>query len=165
MSKMPIYCCNRIVIEGELSELKNDLGEDFENMFSKTIPRPLRFEENEFYDYWSTKWDPCEIEIITNIPNKIEIKCDTAWSPPINWAKKCCEKYKTIRIKIYYCEIGMGFYGKFNVNSNGGGDVRYKLNEAELIYNEDDGDDEEELYVLTGHIKKFIEKNRIGLGG
>ena len=168
---MPNYCCNRIVIIGDLTELKTDLGEDFENMFSKTIPRPSPLGHNEFYDYWGTKWDPCNVEVVIDMSDRIELKCDTAWAPPINWAKKCCKKYKAIEIKIYYCEIGMGFYGKFQFNSNGGGDIRYKVNRKEVtyneeeLYNEEESSNEEESYVLTGHIKKFTEKNQIGLGG
>ena len=63
---------------------------------------------------WGTKWDPCEVELFENSMNKIEITFKTAWSPPIEWIKKCFDKYDDVKaVKIYYCECGCDFYGVY----------------------------------------------------
>ncbi len=158
-------CCNRIIIEGDLNKIKQDINEDFDNMFSNTIP--LNFKKGDIVSYfneidnkWSTESNPCEIEMISNTSEKIEMTCQTVCCPPQNWAKNCIIKYKGTIITIIYCEIGCEFYGKLKVGKGIRVSKQYAIQGEDLLY-----DEYEEKYVLGGHLKQFIEKNEIGLGG
>lgn len=156
---MPNYCSNRILISGkDLLEFKKTLESKDDKLlfsFSQTIPRPKDEEENWYIwniNNWGTKWDISENVYIND--NTFSIQCDTAWSPPIEWAKNCLKKYD-LNIEIGYCEMGCQFYGYWN---NKDGENTMEFEDGDLEYDEDE-------FILGGNLKKHVEKYEIGLGG
>lgn len=132
---MPNYCHNTIKIKGKTKNMKKfyDAITDTYNgvthkwlTFQKTVPL------DNFDDattIWGTKWDLNppksvanrsydgfnEYEIITLTSKIYEIRCNTAWSPPTQWAESCSRKYK-ISIRIAYVESWFDYYGVFRVS-------------------------------------------------
>lgn len=119
---MPNYCYNYIIIssdEGESFEkFKKTLntadatGNVVEFSFHQTVPRPESEGEN-WYNWnignWGTKWDACwpTVEIADD---EVIITCETAWEPPIQWARFAAENFN-LCIRIEYEEPNNAFQG------------------------------------------------------
>lgn len=129
---MPNWCSNTIIIAGPtevLHEFSSKLDlEKSKKIFSfaQTVPIPNDQEEN-WYEWnnenWGTKWDAYDAVVKINLDNII-IQCETAWSPPENWAKNY---FKTIdpvyqdqvKITLAFCEMGCAFYGNTIITTKG----------------------------------------------
>ncbi|MCH6574773.1 MAG: hypothetical protein IH795_06150, partial [Bacteroidetes bacterium] len=109
---MPNYCSIKIIISGSsLNEFKktlnteNEEGDKVEFGFHQTVPIPDNHSGSSYSDIWGTKSDGhfwCKSVNITD--DKVEILTETAWSPPIQWADSCREKFTDLDIKIAWCE-------------------------------------------------------------
>ena len=60
---------------------------------------------------WGTKWDACNVEIDYYDDSQIEMRFDTAWSPPEPICKRLREMFEDIHISWFYDEPGMEFAG------------------------------------------------------
>ena len=60
---------------------------------------------------WGTKWDACNVEIDYYDESQIEMRFDTAWSPPEPICARLREMFKDIHISWFYDEPGMEFAG------------------------------------------------------
>jgi len=69
-----------------------------------------------WYDWqvanWGTKWDFCDVGIVNQEPNSIELSFQTAWSPPTEAYNKLLDL--EFDISAYYYEPGMGFCGEWH---------------------------------------------------
>jgi len=116
---MPNWCFNTLKIKGEPKEIEEFLekakGEQKISL-EKLVPIPPEQAE-DWYKWnlanWGTKWDLCEVSLMTNeIKNgKIEAMFDTAWGPPIQAFQTIAEKYPELEFHMNYSEPGMGFRG------------------------------------------------------
>lgn len=169
---MPNWCSNTITIEGskpmidrfkELSLNVNSMyGEDLVFSFNPTVPSPSEVDGNWCSENWGTKWDANGPMIILETDKKVIIQCDTAWAPPIAWAKKCVTPINNLKITIAYCECGVAFYGVTTITpGNVNRDDHHHDMGDDLGY-----DDEIDEYVITGKLKEFMNKYQIrSLGG
>lgn len=168
-------------------------SQDLVFSFNSTVPRPKNEDQNWYEwnnSNWGTKWDiiDCDIEIgkvpakanlkvpakanlkvpakaNLKVPNedRITIWTNTAWSPPIEWAKNVIAQFdNSLEISIAYVECGMGYWGKYTVDKDGEYDDCHDLEDKDIKWTEDDGCEP----VLRGIFKDFYENNRmISLGG
>lgn len=183
---MPNYCHCVITITGCTKNMKKFYkkikeGDNYYLTFKKTVPISKEAYEIDIMEanvkFWGTKWDlnipsthdvyvsNC-YEILSCEENIYKIRCNTAWSPPISWAKTAADIFK-VRIKIAYVESGMYFYGLFIKNF----DKKYV---RDILYQflDDDYDWGDELFVVDqldyvgGRLKKFVKKHELNqLGG
>lgn len=79
-----------------------------------------RYGAADWYDWqtanWGTKWDAGTAHFDA-LPGRRIYEFSTAWSPPIEWAKRVSLLYPSLEITIEYEEPGMCFAGTFTVRS------------------------------------------------
>lgn len=91
------------------------------NLFQYYLPMPADAEE-QWYNWcvhnWGTKWAP-DITAISKIGDKqVEIKFQTAWSPPLEWFETCGMRYNW-HWQLGYIEPGIAFAGHASGDKNG----------------------------------------------
>jgi len=172
---MPNWCDNVIIIKGEpefLSRFKETLngpdsqGEIVPFSFYHTVKnnennQPQTFDMRDIMSgkvdmypnvkIWGVKWDASDPEIVINDENEVHVRCRTAWSPPIQWAKTVHKDWN-IDITIHYAEEGTQNYGSYEINNKGVSDMKYKMNK-DIEYNEESGE-----YDRKGDYKEFCDK-------
>ena len=92
-----------------------------DGVFSILYPRPVEEEEN-WYDWnvtnWGTKWDASididpESYMMTRLNDEmLELRFDTAWSPPTAFYDFLVDDGWDVSAKYY--ESGMGFIGQYD---------------------------------------------------
>ena len=144
---MPNWCYNVVTLKGEgLTEFRktlnslNDIREEAVFSFTQIVPRPKE-EDKNWYEWnianWGTKWDVADDIIFEDKGDSIIITCETAWSPPLNWATTASSRIPNLTIIIKYREPGVGFCGSY-IALNGNS----KNVEEEFV----DSDDECEVF-------------------
>jgi hypothetical protein len=99
---MPNQCQNTITI-GATEEIINMLTEN-EFLFDKL--RPLENHENHTcVEFWGTKWERTEYELLKKGTTGLEIRFNTAWNPPYELFNYLIEKHN-IWIKCMWSEEG-----------------------------------------------------------
>jgi hypothetical protein len=120
---MPNYIYNKLILEGNWNYIKQIIGSDRKNpikykqskaksykkfKFDLIAPVDLNLNydktSNPYYPYveaWGTKSQPWNVKIIKE-PNKVILKFETAWDPPVNWIKKL-ELYP-IKFNLYWAD-------------------------------------------------------------
>ena len=100
--------------KGELPVLRRELNKDG-SVFYETYDFPDGKNDDRWYHWniqnWGTKWDACHVEIDYCDESQIEMRFDTAWSPPEPICAKLREMFKDIHISWFYDEPGMEFAG------------------------------------------------------
>ena len=99
---MPNNCQNNVTI-GATEEIITMLTEN-EFLFDKL--RPLENHENQTcVEFWGTKWERTEYEVLKKGPTGLQIKFNTAWNPPYKLFEYLIEKHN-IWIKCMWSEEG-----------------------------------------------------------
>lgn len=177
---MPNWCCNSIFIEGDVKRFRQTLrkpdecGEVPAFCFHATVPRDPGtsgwYEAN--LASWGTKWDASEPEIVEETDERVIINCETAWSPPLNWAVNCHRLYPETTITVAYCEQGMNFYGYTKVSSTGVEQHSWKIPKDCLIVVDEAGNPVEKdsdkawANAPAGQLKEFMTTWKLrGIGG
>lgn len=127
---MPNWCKNYIEISGSKENMK-PLVDYFSNPQTDIMQSLVEFDRDDineekrsvlsdFSSFYGTKWDfDVENRDIVEVQNEqIFFSCETAWSPPNEFLRRLCEKYKVNASNIY-SEIGCDFAGKYECNSEG----------------------------------------------
>jgi len=100
--------------KGEFPKVKQHFGKDGQVMF-ETHEFPDGKNDDRWYHWnisnWGTKWDACNVEIDYCDDSQIEMRFDTAWSPPEPICARLREMFKDIHISWFYDEPGMEFAG------------------------------------------------------
>ena len=100
--------------KGEFPKVKQHFGKDGQLMF-ETHEFPDGKNDDRWYHWnisnWGTKWDACNVEIDYCDDSQIEMRFDTAWSPPEPICKRLREMFEDIHISWFYDEPGMEFAG------------------------------------------------------
>lgn len=134
---MPNYCNNFITITGDIdaiSKIKAILEDpNVDTVFHPLVGIPTGMSEQEYrdnwyntnIDFWGTKWDVrVEDSNIEFESDCITMSPDTAWSPPIGFARELHSKFG-VDVEIEYSESGCDFAGKFIIDSDGECDECY----------------------------------------
>lgn len=162
---MPNYCSCRIIITGDsLPEFKKTLntknydGDVVKFAFHQTVPLEKDIKNKiDIINKWGTNSDggvwlkECKIT-----DDEVSILTETAWSPPILWAKNCMKKFKDLDITVAYCESGSEFYGVWK----DGYDDRCNFEEGDFTY-----DEKLEDYVAGNDLIEYINEYNLGFGG
>ena len=114
-----------------------------------------------------TKWDvQCdEIEVLEDNPTKYVVRLDTAWSPPINWAKTVSDEFE-IYFQLAYVECGCAYYGVTEIKYEESSCVSKVYDFALEDYKPIDPDDEDGEWVPGGNLKGHMDKYQlISVGG
>ena len=100
--------------KGELPKLRQELNKDG-SVFYETYDFPDGKNDDRWYHWniqnWGTKWDACHVEIEYYDDSQIEMRFDTAWSPPEPICKRLREMFEDIHISWFYDEPGMEIAG------------------------------------------------------
>ena len=100
--------------KGEFPKVKQHFGKDGQLLF-ETHEFPDGKNDDRWYHWnisnWGTKWDACNVEIDYYDDSQIEMRFDTAWSPPEPICKRLREMFEDIHISWFYDEPGMEFAG------------------------------------------------------
>ena len=100
--------------KGEFPKVKQHFGKDGQLMF-ETHEFPDGKNDDRWYHWnisnWGTKWDACNVEIDYYDDSQIEMRFDTAWSPPEPICARLREMFEDIHISWFYDEPGMEFAG------------------------------------------------------
>lgn len=118
----------------------NEKGEAFATPFEDLLPTPqelldteashgnsnpetlAKFEANKakygyrhWYEWrlanWGTKWEACEVQFIDENEEYVQIRFDTAWSPPTNFFEWYAKENPEVVFLNQYDEEGMFFEG------------------------------------------------------
>jgi len=180
---MPNWCACSIKIEGSVEEmfkfyetlkLPNQYDKITKFSFHQTVPSPIELSSQE--SKWGTKWDACKLNICQKTDNHFLIQCDTAWSPPLNWAKNFHKIFQDLDITIAYCEVGMQFYGYWKQKNGQNITKQFDFANDDLVgiyYDENknlkytDYTSDDAIYCeASGYLKKFMKKYNIShIGG
>jgi len=86
---------------------------DWQKKQSKELIKKYGYDN--WYDWclnnWGTKWDACDVEIDYYDDSQIEMRFNTAWSPPEPICKRLREMFDDIHVSWFYDEPGMEFAG------------------------------------------------------
>ena len=115
---MPNYCHNVITIRGDETVMKTfydaiTIKHRKKKRFTFRATVPLTKGQDP-HIVWGTKWDIGDYDTLAQTATCYQIRCDTAWAPPNNWAFLTARKY-SCDIKIAYVESGCGVYGVYHV--------------------------------------------------
>ena len=106
------------------SERIPDRGEDLFT-FEELVPLPTEEEapqsirplslmsimDTPAIRHWGTKWDAYWVHHNEVTDTKVDLRFDTAWSPPEAYVTTAAEKLNLLRFTLEYVETGMGFFG------------------------------------------------------
>ena len=120
---MPNWCMNSVVLTNTKDKidhlearLRENNGDEFFNIL---YPRPVEEEENWYgwnVDNWGTKWDASisiENDQLQRLDDEtLELRFETAWSPPIAFYRFLSENGWDVSAKYY--EPGIGFIGEYD---------------------------------------------------
>lgn len=129
---MPNWCNNVVdakhsdpaKVQALIEALKN------ETFFEHIIPIG-KWEYEKACNAWSTKWEASEISWMHfNETGIVELSFESAWCPPENVYAKMIED--GWQITAYFCELGMGFIGKFGTDLDGMYEESYTIGEDPL---------------------------------
>ena len=83
---MDKYCCI-IIIKGKLDEFRQNLDDDLQHLFAKTL--------KESYEptFENMVKHPFNVNLNKNNKNEIEISCVVKPNPPKKWLDSCLEIY------------------------------------------------------------------------
>ena len=123
---MPNWCYNQLQIKvisedskTTISDIKKKIFNSKDELdFQKIIPMPKSEKEN-WYDWsidnWGTKWN-ASTEDVDEDDDRIYIRFNTAWSPPIPIIKKLHEMFnsKEVLITGHYEEEGWDYAGVYH---------------------------------------------------
>lgn len=65
---------------------------------------------------WNTKWNACEVQILSQDDSSATLRFDTAWSPPIPVIEKLGQLFPDFRFELQYSEDGIGFEGNLVID-------------------------------------------------
>ena len=80
----------------------------------------LRFQstgilDQRWYDWrvqnWDTKWDAYDLEVIDDDEDQLEVRFNTAWSPPEAICERIREDYPDVSVSWFYDEPGCEIAG------------------------------------------------------
>lgn len=138
---MPNWCSNYVTIYGEDFSKVKDLLEsktDDDGLFEHTVGivkegylRDGKYErlgddkiDDKYFNWYDhnvneygTKWDVNEVYFEIYEESTISFSFESAWSPPLEWARKLSDKFK-VTVVVEYAEAGCNFGGK-SVFENG----------------------------------------------
>ena len=66
---------------------------------------------------WGTKWNACDA-IVERKGNKLKYTFNTAWAPPVPVIAKLGTMFPTLKFKLKYYEMGMGFQGVVDIQGD-----------------------------------------------
>lgn len=120
---MPNWCACSLRVVGDEKHLQvfyttlngpNGNGTNTLFSFYHTVPSP-KVEGFDRYTWrranWGTKWDACDVKLITQTTTEFLIQFDTAWSPPFDWLRSVSCMFPELLFRLAYCEAGMQLYG------------------------------------------------------
>ena len=95
--------------DGELPILQTDrFGQHL--MFQST-----GITDQRWYDWrvqnWDTKWDAYDLEVVDDDEEQLEVRFNTAWSPPEAICEKIREDYPDVSVSWFYDEPGCEIAG------------------------------------------------------
>lgn len=185
---MPNYCSCTVRIRGDdrsmaefykTLDLPDACGDSADFSFHQTVP-----EEEPSIDghcrTWGTKWDAISPEVHVRDPTEFFVKFETAWSPPIAWAKQFSTMcFPDLELCLAYCECGMAYYGVWRAHQCRGlkEDRQYNFAKDSVDWDqEDDNGDQDDngdhdapptwTTIRDPHLKKFLIKYQVRqLGG
>ena len=160
---MPNYCDNKLLVTGPKDILDAFLEVswvDGEFEFGGIVD-PSKYEPDGYLSRktvaWGTKWGAMESNLDDWTDTEFQVSFQTAWCPPINWAKNVLkdERFQDLKIVIAYCDLGSPFYGVFSCDKNGDKDYEYSVPDKEFRY-----DDEKDDYIIPKYTNfyRFVEK-------
>jgi hypothetical protein len=132
---MPNWCENVLKVSGPLKEISRfkkkvrgrgpgaKKGEPVKPLsFHSIIPRPESDEGTDLVswscNHWGTKWDACDVSLVTANQTQLEYQFETAWSPPEEWVKTVGPKFPKLSFRLWYAEGGMSFGGVLTVEND-----------------------------------------------
>lgn len=116
---------------------------------------------------WGTKWDVFHSDITffeDNDNANVQMTFDTAWSPPLVFAKEVSLLYPLLSFRVAYSEGGMGFAGYTDFAE---GEIvdEFEVETVEWNYAEDGEDGEDEDGAPSEEWAKFMEEYGLHSGG
>jgi hypothetical protein len=88
---------------------------DFKGESPKHLANKAKYGHADWYSWrlanWGTKWDACEVQIIDEDEEYVQIRFDSAWSPPTNFFEWYAKENPDVVFLNQYDEEGMGFEG------------------------------------------------------
>lgn len=125
---MPNWCYNSVNFWGDKKNIRKmksivENNGDEANMFEKLIGRDdsisdEKFNDGGWYDHniarYGTKWDVDKKGFDFPEETGGSWSDDTAWSPPMEFWRRCSEVYK-LKVEMYYEEPGGDFCGKCEI--------------------------------------------------
>lgn len=126
---MPNWCHNVITVLGSVQLMAKYYGKlttdtDGKHLisFQKTVPvdekvvKPGKHELYRQIKTWGTKWDiGNEQEVLEETRIKHVVRVNTAYDPPIEWARNLSETFG-VYVSVAYIEAGNGIYGVYETS-------------------------------------------------
>lgn len=139
-------------LEGMSSPLDKNEGETDEQYKERLAENVRLYGAEDWYnwrlDNWGTKWDCSSTSVNELNANNLNVRFETAWSPPINWFKKVIPMYPQLEFTLIFDEEGDSFCGKLTgIN----GEIEIESQDPFYI----DEDDREVIYDNSKHKWKY----------
>lgn len=166
---MPNWCINTVIAKhpdpAKMEALKEALKKDI--FFEHILPIG-EWEYDKAVNTWGTKWEASNLSwavFTPTVDNHIEISFESAWSPPeFVYQQMIADGWD---ITAYFYEPGMGFVGKYGVDSDGLYEESYNIEDepipAELVemFNIEEMYEDTEYELVDNGDGHYIVKERI----
>jgi hypothetical protein len=107
--------------------------------------------------FWGTKWNAYDTEELETIENGIQLRFNTAWSPPDSWLISSAKQYPTLKFKDYYINEGGGA-GLIHLHIAEGIETVEQIKKHDWKMKFDKNYREEYLSIINDDYQKVIEK-------
>jgi hypothetical protein len=138
-----------------LPRIGNETDEQFKQRMDKNI---LMYGAKDWYDWhnnnWGTKWDACHSQIQEVEDEYLNVRFDTAWSPPFEWFEKVIPMYPQLDFDLLFDIEGDSDCGRL-IGRNG----EIELEMTKLDYTDDDGRKVD--YDLKLHKWKYADNGEV----
>lgn len=135
-------------LRGEFSPLRMNEGETEEEYKERLEENKRLYGATDWYDWsvanWGTKWNACHSQVEEVEDDYLNVRFDTAWSPPLDWFYKIIPMFPELDFDLIFdmegddnCGLMTGRNGEWNLEW----DYKYYVDEdgIRLEYNIENG--------------------------
>jgi len=109
-------------------------------------------------DNWGSKWGDCDTEVLSEYEGGVDIRFDSAWSPPVDGIAHISKMFPSLLFVLTFEEMGMDYYGSVVIRNGAWQDSEGKMSELASYEAMGDWEDTEKVEAFYDELSDAKEK-------